>query len=84
MCLLTSTNIATRPRQASGGWLAEIESKALRGQQPLLEPELLAIPAQSLVGVQKGSGRDLRIDVAVASRYSASFLTMFPTTSEAG
>ena len=46
--------------------LAEIESKALRGQQPLLEPELLAIPAQSLVGALpglKGSGRDLRIDV---------------------
>jgi hypothetical protein len=46
--------------------LAEIESKALRGQQPPLESELLAIPAQSLVGalpVLKGSRRDLRIDV---------------------
>ncbi|MCS3686692.1 hypothetical protein ABIF07_006287 [Bradyrhizobium elkanii] len=46
--------------------LAEIESKALRGQQLQLESELLAIPARSLVSAlpePKGSGRDLRIDV---------------------
>jgi len=46
--------------------LAGIESKALRGREPQLESELLAIPAQSLVGALpelKASGRDLRIDV---------------------
>jgi hypothetical protein len=45
--------------------MVEIESKALRGQQPLRESELLAIPAQSVVGalpVLKRFRRDLRID----------------------
>ena len=56
------------------GWLAEIESKALRGH----EPELLAIPAQSLVGVQKGSGRDLRIDVCRGIALWCIFLDHIP------
>jgi len=45
--------------------LAEIESKALRGRQLQLEPELLTIPAKPLVGALpelKGKARDLRID----------------------
>jgi len=69
--------------------LAQIESnaKALRGRQLQLEPELLATPAKPLVGALpelKGLGRDLRIDACRGIALCGSFLTMSPTTSEAG